>query len=144
MRKIGKSILIILDDARKYVKDKYMLELLLKYQFEISQYVGQAGAVPSSKRRLKTIRNKIVDICVYDVEGILLGQFTEKNSHYMRFWKVYQEMKNIKYDPSRNVVMNPALRHHFDNTNQKIAQIDHPYTYRTLEVFNASYETMPC
>ena len=140
--KIGKSILIILDDARKYVKDKYMLELLLKYQFEISQYVGQAGAVPSSKRRLKTIRNKIVDICVYDVEGILLGQFTEKNSHYMRFWKVYQEMKNIKYDPSRNVVMNPALRHHFDNTNQKIAQIDHPYTYRTLEVFNASYETM--
>jgi len=51
-------------------------------------------------------------------------------------------MKSIKYEPSRNVVKNPALRHHADNADRKINEITHPYTYKTLEVFNASYEVM--
>ena len=122
--------------------DKEMHVLLDKYSTKLEKLIDKADQQLSNSTQLGKIRKKIVDIVIYDVEGILLSGFTEKDSHYLRFWKIYQEMQGIKYEPARNVVKNPALRHHADNTGQPINKITYPYTYHTLEVFNASYEVM--
>lgn len=136
-------ILKTLNHVPRFLKDKAMVALLKKYEAEIEKNIAKAKKSLSSSKKLDNIRDEIVDICVYDVEGILLSQITDPGSHYLRFWQIYQEMKGIKnYDPARNVVMNPALRYHADNAGQKINKITYPYSYRTLEVFNASYESM--
>jgi hypothetical protein len=139
---LGNKLLKNLSLVAPRARDKKMHALLEKYSTKLKKLISKAEQSLSKTTKLATIRNKMVDIVIYDVEGILLSGFTEKDSHYLRFWNIYQEMQNIKYEPARNVVDNPALRHHADNTGQPIYKITHPYTYHTLEVFNASYEVM--
>lgn len=138
----GNTILKTLDLVPQFLKEETLIASLKKYEQQLSKLIEKAKNTSGSPRKLDNIRDKMVDICVYDIEGILLSGFTEENSHYLRFWKIYQEMKSIKYDPSRKVVLNPALRYHADNAGHDVNLITHPYTYRTLEVFNASYEVM--
>lgn len=138
----GNSLLRTLSKVPARSIDKEMHALLDKYMGKLEKNIEKAKKAISSPKTLHRIRHNMVDITVYDIEGILLSGFTEKDSHYMRFWQIYQEMKNIKYNPSRNVVDNPALRYHADNVNHPINIITHPYSFRVLEVFNASYEVM--
>ncbi len=139
---LGNKLLKHLNLVAPRAIKKEMHELLDKYSAQLKKLITKAEHSLSNPKKLNVIRKKIVDIVIYDIEGILLSGFTEKDSHYLRFWEIYQEMQGIKYDPARNVVENPALRHHADNAGHPIYKITHPYTYRTLEVFNASYEVM--
>jgi len=139
---IGRKLLRSLSQVPPRSIDKEMHALLDKYCVKLEKYITKAKQSLSNSKKLIAIRKKMVDIVIYDVEGIMLSGFTEKDSHYLRFWNIYQEMQNIKYEPARNVVDNPALRHHADNTGHRIHKITHPYSYHTLEVFNASYEVM--
>lgn len=140
--RIGNSLIKTINTASCELQDQEMITLLNKYEKEIKVLVKKAKEAQGQKRKLNRFRSKMVDITVYDVEGIVLSGFTEKDSHYLRFWKIYQEMKSIRYDPARNVLSNPALRHHSDNAHHPVHIITYPYSYQALEVFNASYEVM--
>lgn len=96
----------------------------------------------STRRELRNIQKRLITIGKYDVEGLYLSVFLHPDCHYLSFWKVYQEMKDIDFQPARRVARNPALRHHADNAGKPITIIDHPYSRQVEEVFNASYETM--
>ncbi|MDF1699466.1 MAG: ferritin-like domain-containing protein [Saprospiraceae bacterium] len=139
---IGKELINNLEEVPAGSLDKSLQLLLSKNIVLLKKILVKASQSLQSPKRLSTARDKMVEISVYDVEGILLSGFTIPGSHYLRFWQIYQEMKKLNYDPSRSVVDNPALRHHADNATQEVNLVTHPYTFKTLEVFNASYEAM--
>jgi hypothetical protein len=84
---------------------------------------------------------------IYDISDIPEGSDVP-NTHYIAFWKLYQELKtelsNDKtFEPARNVADNPMLNRHPETMDAaNIHIVDHPYTREVLELFNAGYETM--
>lgn len=94
--------------------------------------------------RLNLIRSCVADTVEYDAEGIILSGFTNPESHYVLFWQIYSQLREIDYTPARNVARTPALRIHEDNKDHKhlVTIVDYPYSRQVMELCNACYETM--
>jgi len=88
----------------------------------------------------KSSAQKAIDEIVKEGEGI---QDNRENSHYDRFLKMWAEVNKISFDPSRNVVENPATRIHRDSDNTfEINIILKEDTLKVAELFSSLYNTM--
>lgn len=95
------------------------------------------------------LRAQFTEPAVNNAEGAIIYDITEeKNSHYIQFWNIYQELeaalrKDKSYQPARNVADNPMLHRHPETAAaMDVNIVHHPYTKSVLELFNAGYETM--
>lgn len=110
---------------------------------------SQAEEVLSQKNpespveRMRRIQRRVVNVSTYDVEGIVLSGFINPESHYLQFWRIYEQLKKIDYRPARNVARNPALRLHEDNKvhRDRVTIATYSYSRQVMELFNACYET---
>lgn len=81
-----------------------------------------------------------IDHIVLEGEGTTTNR---ENSHYLKFFKIWNELKTIDFDPARDVVDNPFTRVHRDNDlTQSINIITNESTRRVSELFNNTYTTM--
>lgn len=140
---VGNALRASMDLVISLIDDDYRLAAGQLTGFR-DEFVRQLSRLDSAAtlKALKRVQKRMITIGKYDAEGLYLSIYIEPDCHYLRFWNVYQEMKGIRYQPARNVARNPALRHHEDNAGHRITVIDHPYSRKVEEVFNASYETM--
>jgi rubrerythrin len=140
---LGNSMRAVMDLVISLINDDFRLasQQLTEFRDDLDRELSNLDAATTQKS-LRRIQKRILNIGKYDAEGLFLSIYIEPDCHYLKFWKVYQEMKDIRYQPARNVAKNPALRHHEDNAGHRITVIDHPYSRKVEEVFNASYETM--
>ncbi|MCA8992743.1 MAG: ferritin-like protein [Planctomycetaceae bacterium] len=153
----------LLVEARELLKDDEQLlnevywylphtvvELIDMAIAELSALHGKAEAIlhadnpDSPVGELEGIQSAVMRVTQYDVEGVLLSGFTNPESHYIKFWSIYEQLKTIDYQPARNVVSNPALRLHADNKEwaDQVTIAENPYSRNVMELLNASYETM--
>ena len=142
LRQLGYSIMMVMTRVWLLLGDDP--EKMHQMRTYLNQMVRQVRRIRSKTplRTLKNISENMLNIGKYDAEGLTLSTYIDPDSHYIKFWNVYEEMKGIKYEPARNVAANPALRHHDDNQGKPITVIDHPYSRKMTELFNAAYETM--
>lgn len=103
----------------------------------------------SNHTKADKLRAEFTEPAVNNVEGAIIYDVTEQeNSHYIQFWKVYQDLQTAldedkTYEPARNVVDNPMLNRHPETAKAvDVHIVEHPYTQSVLELFNAGYETM--
>ena len=148
----------VLEDEKSYLAEQYndsaiaahLVSLLRKAFRELDRLKKQvenilnADKPDCSAKNLKLIQKQAIEITKYDVEGITLSGFIEPDSHYLQFWRIYEQIKQIKFEPARNVAPNPALRLHSDNQHHElpVTIVSYPYSRQVMEVFNACYETM--
>lgn len=94
--------------------------------------------------QMRVLKERVVEVTEYDVEGIVLSGYIEPDSHYLVFWQIYEQLKEIEYEPARNVAQNPALRLHPDNKEhaERVTIATYGYSRQVMELFNACYETM--
>lgn len=99
--------------------------------------------------RAEVLRTQFTEPAVNNAEGAIIFDITEeKNSHYIQFWTIYQQLEaalsmDKGYHPARNVADNPMLNRHPETADAlDVHIVHHPYTRRVLELFNAGYETM--
>ena len=131
---------VIIDDAALVKMLDVATHDLKELELQASEILKQSEpAHPAAE--LHRIRGEMVRATTRDVEGLVLSGFLPE-CHYLMFWQIYEALKHIDYQPARNVVSNPALRHHEDNAGKPLHIITHPYSRKMLELFNASYETM--
>ncbi len=145
---IAGQLLEVIEQVRQLIlDDEALVKMLDVAAGELKELECEATEIlkqpepENPAARLDCIRNEIVCITTYDVEGIVLSGFLP-DCHYLMFWRIYEALKHIDYCPARNVVNNPALRHHEDNVHKPLNIITYPYSRKMLELFNASYETM--
>lgn len=103
----------------------------------------------ANHRKADKLREEFNRPAVNDAEGAIIYDVTEeKNSHYLLFWKVYQDLQKAlsddkSYEPARNCADNPMLNRYPETAHAPDVHIvEHPYTRSVLELFNAGYETM--
>lgn len=142
-KEIGELLRAVMDLVISLIDDDFRLaaQQLTEFRDAFVRQLSRLDSVATIKALRRTQR-RMSRIGKYDAEGLFLSIYIEPDCHYLRFWNIYQEMKGIRYKPARNVAKNPALRHHEDNAGHPITVIDHPYSRKVEEVFNASYETM--
>lgn len=144
----------------------YLTGLLDAAMDQLGQIQAKAEEVLAHKRdssqaaTLQRLCRQAVRMIQSDVAGIVLTGVVNPDSHYLQFWRVYEELRqslaeNRCYEPGRRVVSNPALRIHEDNAafarpnavspddDEVLAVhiVTHPYTVKVLDLFNAAYET---
>jgi hypothetical protein len=83
-----------------------------------------------------------IELIIEQGEGTPVG---DEHSHYQRFRQILADFRSLRdadapFEPARNVVTNPLLRHHQGESSGTI--ITHPQTRAVMDVFNAAYETM--
>ena len=98
---------------------------------------------PALLRQARNAQKRAFTPANFEAEGLLLSQITEADSHYLKFWEVYMDVKENNFKAGRMVVDNPMLRLHDDNQmNDDIFIVTEPYTRKAMALFNAGYETM--
>lgn len=153
---ISKKIAVLLEESLQYIRQYPKNQAIIKQALSVIvpsanelQKIGQEKYSPANTQKASELRADINNAALNDAEGAILYEIVvEKNCHYLRFWDLYQDLKNElskpdHFEPSRNVADNPMLRRHEDTVNSKNANIvEYEYTRKVLELFNAGYETM--
>ncbi|MCW5514731.1 ferritin-like protein [Muriicola sp. Z0-33] len=93
-------------------------------------------------RTLKDVEQAIANI-VEEGEGSASDPDSIKNSHYGRFLDIKKRLKEINFEPSRDVVSNPSTRQHRDSDqSMDISLITNEQTLKACELFNSLYNSM--
>ena len=152
----SKKIAALLDEAIPYIKlypknqaiIKQALSVIVPSTSELEK-IGKEKYSAANAQKANELRAAINNSALNDAEGAILYEIVvEKDCHYLKFWDLYQDLKNElskpnRFEPSRNVADNPMLRRHEDTIHSKNVNIvEYEYTRKVLELFNAGYETM--
>jgi len=153
---ISKKIKVLLERSLPYIRQypknqaviNQALSVIIPSVGELEK-IGQEKYSPDKAEKANELRAAINNAALNDAEGAILYEIVvEKECHYLKFWDLYQGLKNElsknpHFEPSRNVADNPMLRRHEDTMNSKNVNIvEYEYTRNVLELFNAGYETM--
>jgi rubrerythrin len=153
---ISTKIAALLEESLPYILKYPQNQLIIEKALSVIipsaadlKKIGHESYTPENAEKANELRAAINSAALNDAEGAILYEITvEKECHYLKFWDLYQDLKNElskpgAFEPSRNVADNPMLRRHEDTAYAKdVHLVEYGYTRNVLELFNAGYETM--
>ncbi|MFK7785009.1 MAG: ferritin-like domain-containing protein [Crocinitomicaceae bacterium] len=123
--------------------------LLMMVTLEKLVLLSKKAYSKANQTKAEKLREQFTRPAVNNAEGAIIYDITEeKNSHYIQFWRVYQELEKAlkedkSYEPARNCADNPMLNRYPETAHApNVHIVEHPYTRSVLELFNSGYETM--
>lgn len=88
----------------------------------------------------KASAQKAIRDIVLDGEGTTSDR---KDSHYLKFLSIWEELQALDFEPARNVVDNPFTRKHRDSDEgEPVNIIQNSDTKKVSELFSSLYNTM--